>query len=35
MVDIIYPDLLANIRHEIMARENKVVNGKHPNKRNG
>ncbi len=35
MVDIIYPDLLANIRHEIMTRENKVVNRKHPNKRNG
>ncbi len=35
MVDIIYPDLLANIRHEIMARENKVVKGKNPNKRNG
>ena len=35
MVDIIYPDLLANIRHEIMDRENKVVNRKRLNKRNG
>ena len=35
MVDIIYPDLLANIRREIMDRENKVVNMKRLNKRNG
>ncbi len=35
MVDIIYPDLLANIRREIMDRENKVVNTKRLNKRNG
>lgn len=35
MVDIIYPDLLANIRREIMDRENKVVNRKRLNKRNG
>ena len=34
MVDIIYPDLLANIRREIMDRENKVVNRKRLNKRN-
>ena len=34
MVDIIYPDLQANIRHEIMAREQKVVNRKPQHKRN-
>lgn len=28
MVDVIYPDLLANLREEIMARENKVMNRK-------
>ena len=35
MVDVIYPDLLANLREQIMARENKVMGRKPPIKPNG
>ncbi len=35
MVDVIYPDLLANLREDIMARENKVMGRKPPIKPNG